>query len=385
MRIALIATDSRELERAYDRTMPAFGTAPEALLRGFEQIDGIEVHVISCLQRRTSNPEKIGKNLWYHGLHVPKIGWLRTGYQGCIRAVRKNLGAIAPDIVHGQGSERDCAISAVFSDLPNVVTIHGNMQEVAQVLHAKPFSFYWLAERLETFTLKRTAGVFCNSEHTRNLIKPRAQKTWLVPNALREIFFTASKKPSPHSVPLLLNVGVISKRKRQLELLQLAQRLHARKLKFKFGFVGIAPANDDYVQQFMIEMRQAEQAGYAFYHIQCEAQKLVDLFDASAALVHFPIAEPFGLVVAEALARDVKLFGARTGGISDIAVGVDDAELFDAADLPGLEDGIARWLEAGCPKTQSSAKIMADRYHPKYVAARHIEIYREVLASRKKE
>jgi glycosyltransferase involved in cell wall biosynthesis len=130
----------------------------------------------------------------------------------------------------------------------------------------------------------------------------------------------------------------------------------------------------------MKQMRQAEQAGYAFYSTPCEGGKLIEVFDTTAALVHFPVAEPFGLVVAEALARDLKLFGARTGGILDIATGIEDAELFDVDDLPGLENGIARWLQAGCPKGRSSANIMAARYHPKSVAWRHIEIYREVTA-----
>jgi hypothetical protein len=73
-----------------------------------------------------ASAEKLADNLWYHPLHVPKIGWLRTGYQGCIRAVRKKLREIRPDIAHGSETERECAISAVFSGLLNAVTIQGN-------------------------------------------------------------------------------------------------------------------------------------------------------------------------------------------------------------------------------------------------------------------
>ena len=78
---------------------------------------------------------------------------MRTGYQGCIRAVRKKLQEIRPDIVHGQGTERDCAISAVFSGFPNVITIHGNMRLIAQIEPRPAVFVYWLAARLETFTL----------------------------------------------------------------------------------------------------------------------------------------------------------------------------------------------------------------------------------------
>ena len=92
---------------------------------------------------------------------MPRIGWLRTGYQGCIRAARKKLREIQPDIVHGQGTERDCAISAAFSGFPNVVTVHGNMRKIARANCARPFSFLWLAARLEGFTLPRTDGVVC--------------------------------------------------------------------------------------------------------------------------------------------------------------------------------------------------------------------------------
>ena len=53
-----------------------------------------------------ASPEKIAPNIFYHSLLVPKIGWLRTGYQGCIRAVRKKLQEIQPDIVHSQGDRK---------------------------------------------------------------------------------------------------------------------------------------------------------------------------------------------------------------------------------------------------------------------------------------
>ena len=69
------------------------------------------------------------------------------------------------------------------------------------------------------------------------------------------------------------------------------------------------------------------------------SNELIALFDQAGALVHFPSEEAFGLVAAEALARGLKLFGARVGGIPEIAAGATDAELFDANDWAGHEDG----------------------------------------------
>src|SRR5208282_5205162 len=116
------------------------------------QLPETEVHVLGCVQQPMRSVEKLADNIWFHSLHVPKIGWLRTGYQGCIRAVRKKLKEIQPDIVHGQGTERDCAISAVFSGFPNVLTIHGNMAAIARHVRARAGSFLWLTGHIENWT-----------------------------------------------------------------------------------------------------------------------------------------------------------------------------------------------------------------------------------------
>lgn len=384
MKIVVLTTDNREHERCYTETMPRFGTAPEALLQGFARLEGIEVNVVSCIQKPMRLPEKLADNIWYHGLHVPKIGWLRTGYQGCIRAVRRKLKEIQPDIVHGQGTERDCAISAVFSGFPNVVTIHGNMAELARLFKAPIGSFHWLTARLENFTLRRTAGVFCNSAYTEALVRPRARRVWRVPNALRLAFFNSAL--TLNSGPrrcVLLNVGVITPRKRQCELLEVAQTLHQRGLPFEFHFIGRINLADSYAAAFLERLKPLEAAGCARHLGECSTEELIRHFDAAAGLIHFPSEEAFGLVVAEALARNLKFFGARLGGIIDIAEAVPGVELFAENDWSGLmTDAIARWIGQGHLKADGAAAIMHQRYHPEVVAQRHLEIYREVLNTR---
>ena len=59
---------------------------------------------------------------------------------------------IQPDIVHGQGTERDCALAAVLSGYPNVLTIHGNMRVHASRSETRSL-YYSMAARLETFAL----------------------------------------------------------------------------------------------------------------------------------------------------------------------------------------------------------------------------------------
>ena len=197
LKVSILATDNRENDHNYSAPAPYFGTAPSALFEGFSKIQGIEVHVLSCTKQAMSSPAKLANNIWFHSLVVPKFGWLRTGYSGCILAVRKKLKEIKPDIVHGQGTERDCSISAVFSGYPNVLTIHGNMTELARIFHARIGSFYWWTAKLENFTLPRTLGVLCNSHYTQSLASPRSKKSWLVPNPIRDSFYKIDNMNKP--------------------------------------------------------------------------------------------------------------------------------------------------------------------------------------------
>ena len=239
MKVAILTTDSRQHFKNYSDPKASFGTAPSALFQGFAALPDLEVHILSCTQQPMPSPAKLANNIWFHSLHVPKFGWLRTCYSGCIFALRKKLREIQPDIVHGQGTERDCGISAVFSGYPNIITIHGNMAELARIFHAHFASFHWWAAKLENFTLPRTSGVFCNSHYTQSLVSPRSKKTWLVPNPGGDSFFTPIIRNNlPAETPTLLVVGVICARKRQLELLQLFIQLRQQNTRFQVKFVG---------------------------------------------------------------------------------------------------------------------------------------------------
>jgi hypothetical protein len=54
------------------------------------------------------------------------------------------------------------------------------MAELARLSGARIGGYEWLAARLESFALRRAAGVFCNTAYTEGLVRPRAPKTWRV-------------------------------------------------------------------------------------------------------------------------------------------------------------------------------------------------------------
>jgi glycosyltransferase involved in cell wall biosynthesis len=382
MKVAFLTTDNREQQAKYYLDQPFFGTAPSAVLDGLALLpEDVEVHVISCSKQLMNVPPKLASNIHFHQPIVPHIGWGRTAFAGCALAVRRALKEIQPDIVHGQGTERDCSISAVYSGFPNVLTIHGNMQRIYQMKLLGANSYYWLASTLETHALKRTSGVFCNSHHTRRLVEERTKKNWLVPNPIRPAFI-ATKAPEnrSNSVPIFLVVGVITRLKRPLEILETMKALFEAGHRFMIHFAGNPLATDTYGEGFQQLLDEARQQGYAEHLGMLDEEQLIRAMDKADALIHFPEEEAFGLVVAEALARNLKIFTARIGGIPDILEDTGGSELFE--DFTALKAGIEHWIKTGVPATMDNQTLMRERYSSTVIAQKHLEVYSEVIAAK---
>lgn len=377
MKIAFLTTDNRENFREYAKPAPYFGTAPEALLQGFATLPDVEVHVVSCAQRPMASPEKLADNIWFHSLHVPRAGWMRTAYQGCVRAVRRKLRELKPDIVHGQGTERDCALSAVFSGFPNVLTVHGNMRLIAEMFQARTLSYQWLAAKLEAFTLPRSAGVVCITHYTQAAVKNLARKTWVVPNAVDAGFFDVQPEFRPDEPPVILCVGAVCPRKNQNEFIRALDLLAVRE---NFSVVFLGQADDvDYGAEFFHLVRERPWCR----HIPFAGRDRVKEHFKAATLLALPTREDnCPMVVLEAMAAGVPVLASNVGGVPDLIESDRTGVFCDPQQPESFRVGVARLLEDRefSQRLATEARRQAhERFHPQVIARRHLEIYRQVL------
>lgn len=380
MKIAILTTDNRDHHRNYSATVPYFGTAPTALLEGFADLPNLEIHVISCTQQQMSSPAKLANNIWFHSLHVPKIGWLRTGYAGCILAVRRKLLEIRPDIIHSQGTERDCAISSVFSRIPKILTIHGNIRAIAKLHHYPPFSFWWIQARLEAFCLPHFDGVICISKYTQQQVSDLARKCWMLPNATENLFFDSRPTAvDPSAPPLVLVVANVDRRKNQNALIQALDPLF-HKLKFTVKFYGRC-GDDAYGKEFLSLL---ETRPWCSWGGMISRENLRDEF-ARATVLFLPTREDnCPMVVLEAQASGVPVIASNVGGVPDL---VEDGVtgLLTNPDFPSsMSFALEKILSdkaLAANVAQGGRKQALARYHPNVIAARHVEIYREVLSA----
>jgi glycosyltransferase involved in cell wall biosynthesis len=436
MRIAILIPDNRENFRKYDLKNPYFGTAPTALLQGFtmlnqgemQKIGGqssggkeqgmvppFEIHVISCTQQPMYAPEKLASNIWFHSVHVSKWGWLRTGYQGCVRAVRKKLKEIQPDLVHAQGTERDCALSAILSPYPRLLTIHGNLRLIKKQVGFKLFSAMWFQSFLEGFAVPRFDGVICITNYTREVVEHEVPKTWVVPNAVDPTFLELGEKRMGRrhgsdsveinnsgfksqvglpgrcfasvtagldSPPVILVVANVNERKNQNAFLCALDPL-AEKMSFKVRFFGGCGASD-YAREFreLIESRP-----WCHYGGMLGREELRTQFEQATMLALPTHEDNCPMVVLEAMASGVAVMASKVGGVPDLIDGVRTGLFCDPCDPESFRAGVKRLLEDREYAHRMASAAHDDamrRFHPNVIASKHLEIYREVLSVRVK-
>jgi len=383
MKIALLITDNREAARRYDLPSPLFGPAPSALLEGLASCKNFSFHVVSCVQKPLESPTRLYENINFHAVRVPKSGWLRSGYLGCVLAVRRRLQEISPDLVHAQGSERDCAMEACMSGFSNLLTLHGNIRSVARSLKAPRLSYYGIQSLLEAWSIRRSNLVLCNSSYTRSLVSPLNSHNIMVPNAVRLGFFAAPRSsPAPPSPGLrLLMVGSILSYKQPLEFLRFLRD-------WKQGpdcpvkdcvWVGSADERDPYARTFLREMQAAQSLGWATHIQHLDQDLLIHRMDSADLLVHLPTEEAFGLVVAEAMIRGLPIVASRAGGLPDFSLVYPNLQLVS----PGEP---REWRQAIASARPGGDRVALDQwpsstYHPETVANQHCRIYEGMVNS----
>jgi glycosyltransferase involved in cell wall biosynthesis len=377
--LAFLTTDNREQHGNYHDTEPYFGTAMDALLQGFAMLpEQINVHVISCTRKAMKAPTKLSENIWFHQPMVPKLGWGRTGFLGCAWAVRKQLNDIQPDVVHGQGTERDCSMGAVLSGFPNILTIHGNMRVHAQRPEQQGNHYYKMAAALESFCLKRTGGVIAISTYTQQLVEKLTRKTWLLPNAVDRKFFDIIPNPLP--VPKILFVGSLDERKNPLGLLKACEGL-LRGGKCTLALAGQFHSTGNYGKKVM-SMAES-MPGLTFLGF-LDRDALAKEFASSSLLVLPTFEDNCPMVLLEAMAAGVPIAASRVGGIPDLVEDKVTGLLFDPNNTEEITESIEALLlrrPENFPRIAENSRALAiKRFHPQVIAKSHLEFYRELIS-----
>jgi glycosyltransferase involved in cell wall biosynthesis len=376
MRLALITTDNREDRRDYSPELPWFGTAPQALLEGFASMpDQIEVHVVSCTREHLKSPLQLAPNITFHSVHVPSWAWMKTAYLGNILAVRRCLKIIQPDLVHGQGTERDCALAAVFSGYPSVLTLHGNMR-VHAARHGNRHRLYLrLAAMLESLALRLANGVISISRYADALIAPLAKRSWLLPNAAQSSYFVAN--PASTRAPIILFVGTLDERKNPLGFIHACGHLISE-CGWKLRLCGSGDPTSRYVED--LKQLAAIHPWIELVGWKSREGLLTEMENASL-LVLPTFEDNCPMVVLEAMATGLPVIASKVGGVPDLITEGETGMMFDPSNSDSIRTAVECMMEDPALRARigRSAREQAHkRFHPHVVATSHMEIYKVI-------
>lgn len=378
LRVAFLVVDDRFNK---DLPVPYFGTAPTALLKGFEELGAgeIEVHVVSCLARNLPCPEKLAENIWFHGKYVPKWGFLRTLHSGCIRAVRNMVTDINPDIVHAQGAERWCAVSGMLLPYPRILTLHGILRVIDPLVKLQPRAYWKLQTLLERIAIPRFDGTLCITTHAENSVSDLARKTWVVPNATDPRYFRIERAPA-FGPPVILYIGSVYSLKNQVGFVDALEPL-AKELDFVVRFCGTVDRNTEYGAALGARIDRhawCEEAG----HLSREEVK--EQLKRASMLALCSFEENCPMVILEAMSAGLPVVASRVGGIPDLIDDGINGLLCDPTQPDSIRRAVQRLLTdaslAGTIGQEGRERAMA-RYTPRAVALKHLEIYRELIES----
>ena len=361
---------------------PRFASAPLALLQGFSTAGlPLEIHVVCCVRPGTPIPRNLPANIYYHFLPVPKVGFLRTLHLGCFFSTRRLLQRLQPDLVHAHGTEAWCAIVGALLSFPKILTVHGYLNGINRVAPLRPWPHWALQRLLESISLPKYESVICLSDFMETSLRSKTRSTNLIPNAVRQEFFSTPLTPYvPGPKPLrLVNIGSVYHLKQQCELVESLIRSPLAQSPVECVFLGCLDTTTQYGQRF-IRLMNLNHSNLTLKHIDyLPVDGLIKLLDNSDCLVHVSKTESFCLAVAEALVRSKKVFAFNTGGIPFVSQGFPTATLIPNENWEELWLAVESWAKVKpfVPTPQESAE---NRYLPKTIAEQHFSAYAKLLS-----
>lgn len=336
---------------------------------------GVDLHLIRFgASRRTS---VIGANCPVSGIPrrwpAPFTNWAVTPLE-----TRRLLDHIKPDVVHLQG------IPELYrgSPIPSVVTIHGiSFRDVRYRAGRLGQPLAWLLEASLRESLRNHRAVIVISPYVRQELTRYAHvASYDIANPVEDVFFQIRRRPEPYRV---LYLGVLSRRKNIVGLVEAAARVLEQLPHAKFRFAGPwLDGHDQAVYRAMRNLRIPEGA-FSFLGSLTRSEICAELESCTCQVLP-SFQETAPIAVEEAMAAGVPVIASRTGGLPWMIDHGRTGLLFDAHDLETLSKHLMSLLTEPLYSQalgNAARDIAKARFRLGPVVQRTLEIYQRATAS----
>ena len=378
MKVALLGDYPLIFEELDVENPPRFMASWVSLAKGLASLEDTEIHFVSITPFIARDRTICSDNVTVHFLKYPRRTAVPTLFQYNKIRIHRKLRQIRPDIVHGHGTEFEYAYDAITSGFPAVITVHN---VVSELLKIAPGCRLRILSYFEKYTLRKAKHIIGTSPWMEasfgHLISGRF---YVIDNSINEVFFDT--KPQAEDDGLLF-VGRIVPDKGLMYLLQAIDILKHRYNNVLLKIIGHVPTGSGYhslLIAYIQEHNLLENVKFLGYE---EPEGVAEELSRSIALVLPSIHEPFGNVLAEAMAIGKPVVATKVGGIPYVVEDGETALLVDPGNGEALAEKIAMLLESkelrmamGKKGKQQAIK----RFHPEIVARKTRAIYEQVLS-----
>jgi len=384
IRVVMLVVDGNDVQGDQfldlDHLSPAVHPAVQGLLDGLSSQENLECCVLYGKRNGLQEETRRVGSVVYTSVPYQRLPLPGLGYVARLLALRRKIKELKPDLVHGQGTERESALTAVLSGYPSLITLHGNFRVIAKILSKHWFDYYALNARMETWTLRRATGIICISHYVKKITCDFVAKKWVVPNPVLSRFLVM-KRPLAPVIPRVISLGTIDKLKQSLLILEACEYLWIKGLVFEFHVYGGSRSNEGYPGLFFQRLKIFEEKGLAFYHGMVKDPASV--IASAHILVSASQEESFGMNILEAMALGTPTVAPAIGGIVDILVEGQTGLYYQANSVEDCADKMATLLQDPTLWEVISAKgrKRAEQFFSiEVVATETMRVYQKVLS-----
>lgn len=343
-----------------------------------------KVTVVDLVRARHNQPPvQINEKLEVRYLSVPFLsGDVVIRSQQCVMAVRRILAEVRPDVVHGQGIDRQGEVATRLG-LPSVITVHGLVHLEAR-LAAKTWSDrakVVLFDAMVRRVLRRANVTISISDYDARALEGLVGGERIsISNAIAPEFF--AQAPGLPTEPRLLFAGVMRPRKNVLGLVNAFAQLRHKLPTARLVIAGPAP-DADYAAQVQGRVQALGLGDAVEFLGHVSNEQLIDAVRSCSALALFSYEETSPTIIAQALAVGRPVIASRVGGIPEMVVAGDTGYMV----APGDEQALAARLfdvlhnpDQTYRMGQRGRALALQRYEPSAIADQTVRAYRIAMA-----
>lgn len=350
------------------------------------RLQDLDLHVVTCEKWCRCRRREVHRRWTVHYLPSPaRLPHTATMLSVDRWAVRRQIDALAPDLIHAHGQAAAYPFAAFDTGRPTMVTVHGINTLEAQVdprggrIKGRLRTAVWGAA--ERRCLRLATDVVVISPFVQRVIAPHTRaRLHIVENPVDDAFFHL--EPDPQAGKVLM-VGSVQKRKGMLEAIEamqvVRQRVPHAQLYVAGSFTPAYQAYGDLVQRRVAENGAGEYVhflGHLGHEALLEAYRTSQIFLFPSSLEASPVA------LAEAMTAALPAVVADIGGTEHLIEDGVTGYRVPVGDIETLAERIVHLLEdpPACRQFgRRGREIALTRFTAERAANKTYDLYRAML------